>query len=129
MPETRSHPGYVLKKAREALGLSVEEVATGTDLDLATVQRMENGHAWTKVCTVMAVHEFLKGMGVVFVYGDGHEVTYLRMPDGRQVYVDGSDLDSETRGQDGDGRPKGDTWEQRIVRTSWGYWVRPKDEE
>jgi hypothetical protein len=119
-----------------ALGVSVEEVAAATDIDTVKIELLERCSRRTLVSTVLKVQEFFEGRGVRFVYGDGYDVSFLKMPDGKRVYVDGSDQEPEVRHQVAAARPQPkptsrpmgfpDPWEDRIVRTSWGYWIRPR---
>jgi len=127
LPGTRPSPGYVLKTARESLGMSFEELAAATSIPVVTLERMERGHAHTSYETVTTVQRFFERKGVSFVHEDGGGMSYLGLPDGTRRYVDGSELEPEERERKfGKGRV-GRTVEERTVRTSWGYWIRPKD--
>lgn len=58
----RNHPGRKIRKAREALGMSRLALAYKADLNLRTVERIENGEVENPRSSTMTVIEMALGM-------------------------------------------------------------------
>jgi len=125
LPARTIPPGTVLKLARNALGLSVEEVAEALTILAIKIERLENNHAHTTYATLMDVQRHYESLGLGLVYDDHGDVAYFRMPDGSHKYLSEAETGVPRKAPP---RPGQDPWEQRIVRTSWGYWIRPRNE-
>jgi len=125
LPASRIPPGTILRIVRNALRLSIEEVAETLSIPAIKIERMENNHAWTTVATVLDVQRHYEALGIALLYDAHGEVASIRMPDGSHRHLTEAETGVPMRKPP---RPGKEAWEDRIVRTSWGYWVRPRDE-